>query len=644
MEFLNKPGLWMFAALAPLVALYILRVKRERKTIGSTLLWKAAHRDLLAKHPFKRLSPEIPLLLQIAALSLLALALAKPASYSQNIKGEHIAFVVDVSASMAVTSMAPSAGGNPVPVSRMDRAKATLHDSIQHLSPNSDAFIVVAGREAKLVSTVERDQRRLHALVDRLVVEEVEGDLRAGVGLAFERLRHVTGERTLVVVSDGALADRTPIAVTDIPVKVLSVGDSMADNVGIVKLDVRSGNDPVTRQNIAQAFVLLRNYGPGAKEVYVAANVEGERSPVATRKVLVPAREKLPVVLSFDTTPMNAGKGLTVTVTTNDAFPTDDAAYARVPYGTSLPVTFAHDRPSSWIGRVLESDPNIELQDLKLAELSLVNVDPLSFVVVEGGCPEEVPGLDALVVGPPPGPCLGFTVGGETKQPEVTSWETSDPRFRFLSFDGVHFARANPIQFEGGHVSLLRARTGHLAVDASTPGRQITLLGFDVGETDWPLKASFVVFMRNVLDLARTHRSYGTSKPARTGEALRIPVPQKVTTVFLRSATEPEQEFRAQGGFAIVPPLPKAGLYEIRWTKPTIYRTTVAVNLVSENESNIQSGTVPILLNDQPVVTAQGVERSNDWTSLLATIGLAFLLFDLYWYTRRPKRLSGASS
>ena len=52
----------------PLVVLYILKIKRERMRVPSTWLWAAARRDLLAKHPFKKLVPELPLFLQLLAL------------------------------------------------------------------------------------------------------------------------------------------------------------------------------------------------------------------------------------------------------------------------------------------------------------------------------------------------------------------------------------------------------------------------------------------------------------------------------------------------------------------------------------------------------------------------------------------------
>ena len=107
----------------------------------------------------------------------------------------------------------------------------------------------------------------------------------------------------------------------------------------------------------------------------------------------------------------------------------------------------------------------------------------------------------------------------------ITSWENGDPRMRFLTLDGVHVAKANALKPDGATQELIRTQQGTIATDISTATRTGTLLGFDVGDSDWPLKASYVLFMRNVLEQARAHRAHGMTGPARAGEPLRVSHP-----------------------------------------------------------------------------------------------------------------------
>ena len=79
MRLLSPLSLAWLGLLVPLVLLYVLRRRREERSVGSTLLWEAALRDLRAERPWRRLIPHLSLLLQILVLLAAAFALARPA-------------------------------------------------------------------------------------------------------------------------------------------------------------------------------------------------------------------------------------------------------------------------------------------------------------------------------------------------------------------------------------------------------------------------------------------------------------------------------------------------------------------------------------------------------------------------------------
>lgn len=633
-EFLNPKGLWLLTAIVPLVVLYILKIKRERMKIPSTWLWAEARRDLLAKHPFKRLVPELPLFLQLLALIGLSLALARPALRGGKLTGDHVAIVIDTSASMGAA--AKTADGKKT--TRMALAIDTAKNAIDNMEPGADAIIIEGARDARVVSPLDRDARRLKGSLAQLGVREVEGDLSAAVGLAADRLRSLGGKRRVLLVTDGALASDSPLAASGMDLQVVTVGDPV-DNLGIVRIDVRAGVDPVTKHDQVQAFGMLKNYGRNPRDAYVTVTVEGKKDPAASRRILVPPGEKTAVVLAFEPGPLEYGKGLTMQVSPGDALAIDDVAYGRVPQSRKMPVAHA-TTAYSWIARALDADPDLDVQKLTPTQLGTVNIEPDSLVIVEGACPDNPPGLDVLVVNPPEGNCLGVDVGAQVEQPQITSWEQGDARLRFLTFDGVHIAKANPLKSPGQN-GLVRAGQIAILADASSPGRTATIVGYDVGDSDWPLKASFVLFIRNVVEMARIHRSQGTTGPARTGDALRVAVPKEVSKVIIEGPGIPEHDVAAKGGFAIIPPVDRAGIYRARWTEPRYGSAMIIANLTSEKESNVVGKPVLVDQNGGSVATTTRVaDAHHEWGLWLALLAAALIAFDVYWMTRKRREVS----
>jgi len=639
LHLLDPKGLLLLAGLAPLVVLYILKIRRRRQAVPSTWLWAAAQRDLVAKHPFRKLVPEPPLLLEILALIALAVALARPSARGGTVDGDHVAIVVDASASMATRVGGPSAT-----TTRMDAARRSAQDLVTHLATGSDAMVIEATHEARVISPLERDPHRLQAASAGLEAHDVEGDLSAAVALAADRLRSLGGRQRLVIITDGALAHDEPLAVAGIPTDVLTVGDD-ADNAGIVRIDVRSGIDATSHREQVQVFAMLQSWDSRPRDAYVTLTIEGHTELVASRRLLLGPGDKQPVVLTFEPKPEDHGLGLIVRLSPGDAEPVDDVAYARVPAPPRMPVVLATDAATSWTTRAVEADPEVDLQRLTPGQVATVNVDPDALVIVEGACPVDVPGGDVLVIAPPAGSCLGVDVGAAVDDPQLTSWDSADPRLRFLTLDGVHVARSRALQTRGASAGLVRSSSTTLVADASVPGRTITVVGFDVGESDWPLKASFVLFVRNVVELARTHRLSGAGGPVRTGDSARVHVPAGTTRVTFQGPGLPEREIAAKDGIVTLPPLERAGLYHVTWNEPHVGSALVAANLTSPAESDVRPRKIAIdsAASSAAARPAPTIDTRDEWMRWLVALAALALALDVAWVTRR-RRTPGAQA
>src|SRR5712671_771523 len=107
MSFLSPIALSLFALSVPLVLLYFLKVRRRERTVSSLLLWSTSLRDREASAFFQRLHRD-PLLLQLLALLMLALALARPVATVMGQGARKVVVVLDTSASMKAQDVSPS--------------------------------------------------------------------------------------------------------------------------------------------------------------------------------------------------------------------------------------------------------------------------------------------------------------------------------------------------------------------------------------------------------------------------------------------------------------------------------------------------------------------------------------------------------
>ena len=638
-ELLTPAGLGLLALLAPLIALYILKIKRQRRAVGSTWLWAAAQRDLLARSPFRRLLPQVPLLIQAAAILGLALALARPASRGARFTGDHVAIILDASASMSAVASGPKGEAT----TRMALARDLAKSILDSLSPGSDAMVLEAGRDARLLSPFDRDLVRVRASIDRASARDVEGDLGPSVALAVDRLRQLGGARRVVLITDGNLAKPDALAHAALPIEVVTVG-APVDNAAIVRVDVRSGKDPVTHAEQVQGFLLVENFGAAPREVYVTMREDKASDVLASRRLVVQPGERAPVVLTFQPTPGDYRQGLVFEMTPHDGLPADDVAYGRVPAGDRLPVFLAGSSP--WVERALRSDPQVELWTGSLTELGAREVPVDALVLVDGACPDGAPGGDLVVLHPPEGRCFGVKVGAEVEGPQLTSWEQADPRLRFLTLDGVHVARARLLEPEAPTKRLVSARQGTLVADAATSARSVTVVGFDAGESDWPLKASFVLFVRNLVEQARLHRAHGVAGPARVGEPIRVTVPEAAREVEALGPSGEKIEVTRRAGLAVLPETERAGFYRVSWkgAGASAGATLVPANLASAAESDLRTRPLAAEGHGVSVATDLSLDAHDEWTWVLALLALGLVVFDVWWFTRDPGARSPVAS
>lgn len=665
-------AMWLAALSVPLVLLYVLKTRRQRVRVASAALFDLARREAAARDPWKKLVPELALLLQLLALILLSVAFARPVSKSAGYDADAVVIVIDRSASLGTRVRPLPTDKNGSSPTRMTRAKEAANKLIDDLGIGAEIAVVVAGRDAQLAAPLVRGGKQAKAAIAAVEPGLVEGNVQAALDVARDLVRGRAGRRRVVLISDAALAQQPTwldeeggagldLALVDQPEK----GLAREGNVGIVRVDVRRGPTVVAADRVEVGVVLASFGAPqDGRTRFVTLRRIDRSTALDAQKVDIAENGHASVTLGFS--PASDGSDelatLAIEISPNDALVLDDFAQVVVPPSRVMPVILGSFGVggASWIGKALAADPEVRLVRTTPDKLFTANAEPWSLIVVADSCPQAVPGGgDVLVVNPPPGPCAGRTIGAAVTGPSlppITSWSPSDPRLRYVDLDGVKLGRLVPIAPLGGDATqgasllgssaLVRAESLAAIADASTLDRTVTIWGFDPADGDLARKAAFVLLVRDAVDVARSRRDRSWAPSTRAGVAARVVAAAGAKEVVATRLPGGEVAARAPvlEGVALLEGLDRPGPYALTGAATG---APLTVSLLSEQESDIVRvveparqkvsalGSVPAA--KQAEVSAIRARADLRW--IVAAVAAVFLALDALWLTRRGARV-----
>ena len=195
------------------VAMYLLKLRRDEAIVPSTLLWNRLVADVEANAPWQRLRRSPLLLLQLLLVIALAILAARPFIERPAGLARDIVLVVDASASMGATDVVPD---------RLGAAKQAAIDALRDLPSGGKASVIAAGRTARVVATGSTDMGRIRRAIDSIELTASTGDLGDALRLAGA-LAARSGDAQILVATDAALAT-IPTTTIDAPIRVLQVG------------------------------------------------------------------------------------------------------------------------------------------------------------------------------------------------------------------------------------------------------------------------------------------------------------------------------------------------------------------------------------------------------------------------------------
>ncbi len=616
---------------AAVVALYVLKLRRRTVAVPFAPLWERVLRDKEATSLFSKLRRLLSLLLQLVLLALLIFALGDPRAQAALVKGRSVVVLIDASASMQATDVAPN---------RLAAAKGEVATMIRGLGGADRMLLAEMGAVVTPLGPMSGDTTELSRALGTVTATDTRADFARALRFATDALRGL--ERAeIVVVSDGHLGEATDafgaVHLGDVKLSYVRVGKGK-NNVGITQFSVR--RYPLDRSRYE---VMLELTNTSDADADIELELTGDGQPVDVTRLRVKAGERLPRFypnLSGASRTLEARIGLVGGA--HDDLPADDHAYALLPERRRAKVLVV-TAGNMYLEAALLLDEYLDVTSVTPADYAtkLAGADlaqkHFDAVIFDGVTPVSPPAADAIYLDPR-GPGSPVKVLAELKQPGFDKIDRKHPVVRFTALDDVNIARGHKLGTEPGDKVVGASDEGPILVAGTRAGHKFVALGFDVRESDLALRVAWPVLLLNTINwFSDDDATYLSS--VRTGEVWRVAVASDMDTASLKLPSGaftdvPVHEGRAvflgeHAGFYELSPKPRRGDANDPTSAPTV---AFAANLLDAEESAIAPADA-LMVDGKPAGSLEGFHvgvRREIWIYLLIA---AVLLTALEWAT-----------
>ena len=595
------PGALVFFALVPaLVLAYLAKERPARVTVSSVMAFRALRgfrRERFGGWP--RL--DWMFFAELLILSLAVIAMAGPFIWKQTAP---LAVVIDNSAAMQATA--------PAGKSRFALAREKLDAALSAEDGGGEISVYVTAPQPRRVAPPFDSLAEARLALSRIKPCDAPND-RTTLENFLGNLASQARVAKVIFAGANALAAPAPARIHPI-----AVGDAVA-NAAIGSFTIRR---EVLGAEALHASLTIANFGPETRTLELA--VTGDGKEIAHAREALGARETATV--EFPALP--PARIYEAKLAPDDALALDNVAYATASSVKKASILFISPTPADAQG--LNSIPGVEVTARTPDAYSPADLGSFDLAIFEYAAPKEMPGVNAMIVMPPPGdPVFGLTVTPAAKV-EIAGWRTADPltdsvNFRLLSLRGGEYFGTHPwmsqvVGGDGGAIVLKGERGAH----------RFIATGFNpfpyLGRRNLPMS---VLTLNAIGYLA----GLGTASGYRTGQPWLAPA--GVERVILPSgsavAANPGTLFTA---------VSEQGIYEL--AGPGGASTPRAVNLADLAESDLSSSPPLRVEAANPASAAAPVMEKSSLADYLLGAIIALTALEALLVYRRRRRVAGA--
>jgi len=560
MTFQNPGALVWFLPLAGIVILlYLLKMKRRNLSVPATFLWPDHVEEIRANALFQKLRPTWLLFLQLLAILVVLLAIAKPQTKQQGLAGDVTVFVLDTSASMSAIDVKPS---------RFAEARRLVTDSIRSAKPSDRIAIIEAGPTPRVISPLSSDPARELSALETVQPTDADAPVGEALRLAAALVGGIEGAR-IVLLSDGDFDNVANFSRGKAAFVYRCIGE-MDDNLSVSALGTT--DTPTGRQLYCGIKNNSSKPNAGTLSLYADGKViDSVKSPKIGPNAQWGRTVSAPIAARVFEAKLDAP----------DFLKSDNYAVCLTDPNASLHVLLV-TKGNLFLERALALDPRVSLDkatEVPVTELAGSGTGQYDIVVFDGIPERAVKARGVLTFGSV-GPSSPVIANGTVSNPRFVSAETK-PLLANVDFGPVFIDHQVSITPKVSGEVLAQTSAGPLVVTSQDSGKRQIFVAFEPLQSDFPLQVGFPIFVANALDFLAGGVTSSTLV-VKTGQPFSLPI---TTEARLTLPSGETVNLKPTGSNLVVRETRNVGVYilESEGKKRTIYAT-----LKSDRASNIR--------------------------------------------------------
>ena len=534
MNFLSPTSLFLFGLALPIIALYILRLRRRREPVSTLMFWEELFRERQTTSLFQRLKHLLSLLLQLLFLMLLVLAVARPQFAFITKSARQLVLIIDQSASM--NTVEEDTDGR----ARLEVAKEHALRTVDGLRFMDEMTVISSHTRPIIHIPFTNHQKSLRTAINAILPTDISTNLEPAYDLAHAIAQTKPNPEIVILsdfhsVSEELLAklkseteENTDTEKPDPEIKrhLIRIGKA-SDNVGITQFRVR--------KSLVNAFdyqTLLRVVNASEEEKKFNVELYFNENLFDVRPyTLTPGESKSEIFSNFA---FEGGK-LKAVLDIQDALATDNTAYATLPKRDLISVLLVTSG-NPFLQKALAVDEQIKLTVLTPTEYE-TDVLPDSansqakkdyqVVIFDRYSPSILGDGNYMFMYPPavdasetPTPELKWNIGAALETPIITDWERTHPILQHVHLENVQIGTAYQVTPPSTAQVLARSFESPVLFIDVTPNRKIVFAAINILESDLPLRIAFPVIIANTIQWFQ-QRSEILEYHLHTGEVLK---------------------------------------------------------------------------------------------------------------------------